>query len=140
MYLKTIKEFHWLTKIVIALTGLLMGLLLIAMVMELIFMPNPANSSSFTVSQGLNGMILPLAFILPQVFFVVLLIIAISMVISRIKFWIEGYLDAVLLKLDTLATQKTGFTDTELTVISGKIDGIEKKLENIEHILEKVAE
>jgi hypothetical protein len=48
----------------------------------------------------------------------------------------------MLAKLDTLAAQKAereNAGDT-LAIMNGKMERIEKKLDNIEHILEKVAE
>jgi uncharacterized membrane protein len=133
---KTIKEFHWLTKSVIALTGLFAGLFLIALVVTLVW-PN-----DYQASNGLGMIFLSLGWILTQVFLVILVIVLVSMTVTWIRTWIEKYLDQVLAKLDTLATQNAerDGSGTALAVMNGKMERIEKKLDNIERILEKVAD
>jgi uncharacterized membrane protein len=135
MDFKIIREFHWLTKSVIALTGLFVGLLLIAMVV-LVFRPN-----DFAASNGFGMMIGSLGNVLMQVFLVILVIVLISMAVTWIKTWIEKYLDQMLAKLDTLTAQKAEreHSGEALAVMNGKMERIEKKLDNIEQILEKVA-
>jgi hypothetical protein len=133
MDFKTVREFHWLTKSVIALTGLFVGLLLIAMVVTVI------RPNDYQASNGLFMIFLSLGGVLTQAFLVILLI---SMAVSWIKTWIEKYLDQMLAKLDTLDAQKAEreHSGEALVVMNGKMERIEKKLDNIERILEKVAE
>jgi hypothetical protein len=136
MDFKTIREFHWLTKAVIALTGLFVGLLLIALVVALI------RPNDFAASTGLGMLLLSLGSVLIQAFIVIFVIVLITMAVTWIKTWIEKYLDKMLAKLDTLAAQKAERENAgeALAVMKGKMEQIEKKLDNIEHILEKVAE
>jgi hypothetical protein len=136
MDFKTIREFHWLTKAVIALTGLFVGLLLIALVVALI------RPNDFAASTGLGMLLLSLGSVLIQAFIVIFVIVLITMAVTWIKTWIEKYLDKMLAKLDTLAAQKAERENAgeALAVMKGKMERIEKKLDNIEHILEKVAE
>ncbi|MCK9592770.1 MAG: hypothetical protein M0Q91_12275 [Methanoregula sp.] len=136
MDFKTFREFHWLTKSVIALTGLFVGLLLIAMIVALI------RPNDFAASNGFFMMIRSLGGVLTQAFLVILVIVLISMAVTWIKTWIEKYLDQMLAKLDTLAAQKAERENAgeALAVMNGKMERVEKKLDNIEHILEKVAE
>jgi len=137
MNLKMICGFHWITKMVILLTGLLLGLLLIAFVMEVFVMPH-----NYMVSNGLGAMILSLAWILIQVFLFVLIIIALYTAVMRIKIWIEKYLDTMLAKLDALSEQKSHEEDIAAAhaVMHEKAERIEKKLDSIKHILKDVAE
>ncbi len=136
MDFKTIREFHWITKVVLALTGLFLGLLLIALVAA-VFRPN-----DYTLSNGLGIIFLSLGWVLTQAFLVILVIIVIYMAATRVKTWIEKYLDAMLGKLDTLTEQKADQENAgaSLAVMNEKVERIEKKLDNIERILEKVAE
>jgi hypothetical protein len=136
MDFKTIREFHWLTKAVIALTGLFVGLLLIALVVALI------RPNDFAASTGLGMLLLSLGSVLIQAFIVIFVIVLITMAVTWIKTWIEKYLDKMLAKLDTLAAQKAERENAgeALAVMNGKMERIEKKLDNIERILEKVAE
>lgn len=133
---KTIKEFHWLTKSVIALTGLFAGLFLIALVVTL-FRPN-----DYQASNGLGMIFLSLGWILTQVFLVILVIILISMAVTWIRTWIEKYLDQILAKLDMLAAQKAerDRSGEALAIMNGKMESIEKKLDNIERILDTVSD
>jgi Flp pilus assembly pilin Flp len=136
MDFKTIREFHWITKVVIGLTGLFLALILIAMVAA-VLRPN-----DYSLSNGLGMIFMSLGSVLTQVFLVILVIVAIYMVATRIKMWIEKYLDAMLAKLDTLSAQKADreHTGAELAVMNEKVERLEKKLDNIEYILEKVSE
>lgn len=136
MDFKTIREFHWITKTVIALMGLFVGLFLIAIVVTV------SQPNNYAASNGLGMIFLSLGWVLTQAFLVILVIILISMAVSRIKTWIEKYLDAMLGKLDTLAEQKAEREQTGavLAIMNGKVEQMEKKLDNIERILEKVAE
>jgi len=136
MHFKTIREFHWITKIVIILTGLLFVLLIAAAAAEVYWMSNRDNQAVFNFSQGLGMMVLSLSSILMQAFLLILAVIAIWMAAARIRMWMEKYLDAML------AAQKAGKEETAaaLSTMTGKMEGMEKKLEKIERILENVAE
>ena len=136
MDFKTIREFHWLTKSVIALTGLFAGLFLIAIVVT-VLRPN-----DYSASNGLFMIFGSFGWVLTQAFLVIFGIVLISMAATWIKTWIEKYLDQMLAKLDTLAAQKAERENSgeALAVMNGKMERIEKKLDNIERILEKVAE
>jgi Tfp pilus assembly protein PilO len=103
----------------------------------LIFRPN-----DFAASNGFGMMIGSLGGVLLQAFFVILVIVLISMAVTWIKTWIEKYLDQMLAKLDTLAAQKAERENAgkAFAVMNGNIERMEKKLDNIERILEKVAE
>lgn len=141
MILKTIREFHWLTKIVIALTGLLLGLLLVAAIVSL-YWSSSHDPNAFSASQGLGMIVMSLGWILTQAFLVILVIVVIYLAATRIKEWIEKYLDAMLAKMDTLLEQKNiqEKSDARLVAMDGKMDEMQKKLANIERILEKVSE
>lgn len=136
MDFKTIREFHWLTKAVITLTGLFFGLILIAMVVAL------ARPNDFQASNGLGMILLSLGYVLTQVFLVILAIVLISMAVTWVKTWIEKYLDAMLAKMDTLVEQKAARDESgaALADMSSKMVQMEKKLDNIERILEKVSD
>ena len=116
--------------------GLFAGLFLIAIVVA-VFRPD-----DYQASNGLGMMFLSLGWVLIQVFFVILIIELLSMAVTWIRTWIEKYLDQVLTRLDTLASQKSERENAgeALAVMKGKMEQIEKKLDNIERILEKVAE
>jgi hypothetical protein len=133
MVLKTIKEFHWITKAVIVLTAIPFVLILVAFV---------AGMSGLSNLSGLAPLVLSLTYILTYVFLVVLVVIVIYTVVTWIKAWIEKYLDAMLAKLDLLAERKTGPGDagTALAVMNGRVERMETKLDNIERILENVTE
>jgi len=136
MVFDTFRKFHWLTKSVIILLGLFAGLFLIAIAAALVW------PHDYQVSNGLGMILLSLGWILAQAFLVILVIVLISMAVSWVKTWIEKYLDQMLTKLDTLAAQNAERESSgeTLAVMNGKMDRIEKKLDNIERILEKVAE
>jgi hypothetical protein len=136
MDFKTIREFHWITKVVIILTGLFLGLILIAMVAAVI------RPNDYSLSSGLIMIFMSLGSVLTQVFLVILVIVAVYMMVTRIKMWIEKYLDAMLAKLDTLSLQKADreHAGAELAVMNEKVERLERKLDNIEHILERVSE
>jgi len=137
MNLKTIRGFHWVTKLVILLTVLFLGLLLVTIVLVAFVMPE-----NYMVSNGLGALIMTLGWILIQVFLFALIVIALYTVVMRIKSWIEKYLDTMLAKLDALSEQKSHEEDiaAALAVMHEKADRIEKKLDSIEHILKDVAE
>jgi hypothetical protein len=112
------------------------GLFLIAILVA-IFRPN-----DYQASNGLGMMIGSLGGVLVQAFLLVIVIVLITMAATSIKTWIEKYLDQMLAKLDTLAAQKAERENTcdAIAVMTGKMERIEKKLENIERILEKVSD
>lgn len=142
MNFKTIRDFHWITKMVIALTALLLGLLIAGGIVSSYWMSNQHDQTAFNASQGLLSMVISLASILIQVFLLILILMAIYMVVTRIKTWIEKYLDAMLAKLDLLVVQKpeSEAAGATLAAMNEKVDGMEKKLEHIERILVNVAE
>ncbi|MFA4877182.1 MAG: hypothetical protein WC586_07180 [Methanoregula sp.] len=139
---RTVKNFHPVTKIVIGLTVLLLGLILAALIASVYWMSNPQNQAAFGASQGFGSMAMALSAVLMQAFLLLLVIIAIYMAAMEIKKWIEKYLDSMLARLDTLAEQKTerDAGSFELAAISEKVSRMEKKLDNIENILSKVSE
>ncbi|ACL17288.1 hypothetical protein [Methanosphaerula palustris] len=142
MNFKTIRDFHWITKMVIALTALLLGLLIAGGIASSYWMSNQQDQTAFNASQGLLSMVMTLASILMQVFLLILIFMAIHMVVTRIKMWIETYLDAMLAKLDLLVAQKpeSEKVGATLAAMNEKVDGMEKKLEHIERILVNVGE
>ncbi|MFA5415821.1 MAG: hypothetical protein WC295_10010 [Methanoregula sp.] len=119
-----------MTKIVIILSGLFAGIFLIALVVT-VTQPN-----NYQASNGLGMLFMSLGWVLVQAFLIILVIILISMAVTRIKAWIEKYLDGIL------AAQKAERENAvaALAVMNEKMGKIEKKLENIERILDKVAE
>jgi uncharacterized membrane protein len=136
MVFDTFRKFHWLTKSVLVLLGLFVGLFLIAVAAALL------RPHDYQLSNGIGMIFLSLGWILAQAFLVILVIVLISMAVTWVRTWIEKYLDQMLTKLDTLAAQNaeresSGETLADLTE---KMERIEKKLDNIERILEKVAE
>lgn len=133
-FMKTIREFHWLTMSVILLTAFVFVLMMIAVVAGLLGLTD--------LTSGLAQFVIYLTSLLVYVFPIILIIIIIGIIIAAIKAWFEKYLDAVLQKLDLLATQKAEreVAGTELAVMNGKVERMEKKLDKIEHILEKVGE
>jgi len=135
-FVKTIRGFHWITKIVIALTILLLGLLLAAAIAGYYWVSNQADTNALNTYQGLGAMVMSLGWILTQAFLVVLVIIAIYMAVMAAKAWIEKYLDAMLAgqKADREAAAAA------LTAMDEKLTRVERKLDRIEQILEKVAD
>jgi hypothetical protein len=141
-FIGTIKGFHWITKIVIALTAVLLALIIAGAIAQSYWMSNQGDQNAFNAGQGLGMMALALASILTQVFLLILVVIAIYMVAMSVKAWLEKYLNAMIAKLDVLAEQKTGneATGATLSALNEKFARIEKKLDTIEGILEKVGE
>ena len=136
MDFKTFREFHWLTKIVIILTGLFFGLILVAFVVTSI------RPTDYQASNGLGMLLLSLGWVLTQAFLVILVIVLISFAVTGIKKWFEKYLDQMLAKLDALIAQKSEqeHAGETLAVLTEKMERLERKLDNIEHILEKVSD
>jgi len=134
MDFKTVREFHWLTKLVILLTGLVFAIYLTAILTHLLGLTH--------VSQGLGMMLFSMVAILMQLFPVILVIIVLCIIAARIKEWIEKYMDATLSKMDALMENKSTSEDTsaKLAVMSTRIEEIEKKIDNVSNILEKVAD
>jgi uncharacterized membrane protein len=135
-FMKTVRGFHWVTKIVITLTVLFLGLILVAAIVGMYWMSHQNNQAALNASQGFGMMVMSLGWILTQAFLVILVIIAIYMAITGVKTWIEKYLDAML------AAQKANREAMAATMgtMNEKFTRIEQKLDNIEHILEKVGE
>ena len=99
-------------------------------------MSNQTDNSALQTYNGLGTMVFSLAWILTQVFLVVLVIIAIYMAVMAVKTWIEKYLDAMLAeqKAEREATMAT------MAAMNERFTRMEQKLDTIEHILEKVGE
>jgi len=135
MNLKTIREFHWITKAVIILTALILLLLLLTLAAAALGM---ATASSF------SGMFLIsfTSMVVWLLFPVIMIIIIISIIVTKIKAWIEKYLDAMIAKIDLLGEVKSSVerSDAKLAVMDGKIDEIGNKVDNIERILKNVSE
>jgi small-conductance mechanosensitive channel len=121
---------------VIALTILLLGLLLAVMIAGAYWMANQMDKNALQTYNGLGTMGFSLAWILTQVFLVVLVIIAIYMAVMAVKAWIEKYLDAML------AEQKAEREAMAATMgaLNEKFARVEQKLDHIGTILEKVGE
>jgi hypothetical protein len=103
--------------------------------------PQP-RPNDFAASNWFGNLLLSLGSVLIQAFIVIFVIVLITIAVTWIKTWIEKYLDQMLAKLDILAAQKAERENAggALVVMNGKIERMEKKLDNIERILEKVAE
>ena len=131
MNFKTVRDFHWVTKIVIVLTLFVLVIPIIAYAAFLL---------GFSIN-GLGFFMLSFTSVLVQVFPIVLIIILIYMAATRIKEWIEKYMDAMLAKMDLLASRSNvEESNAKLAVMSSRIEDIEKKVDNISDILEKVAD
>lgn len=130
-FVKTIRGFHWIIKIVIALTILLVALFLAALIVNIY-----GGQGVNVLGQGLGYVAVLLAWILVQAFLILLVVIAIYMGAMRIKEWIEKYLDAMLAgqKADREAAAAA------LAAMDEKLTRVEQKLDRIEQILEKVGE
>lgn len=135
-FVKTIRGFHWITKMVILLTVLLLGTLLAAAIVQTYWMSNRSDQTAFAAGQGLGYMALSMAWILTQAFLILLVLIAIYMAIMAVKAWIEKYLDAML------AGQKTDREAAAAAVAATneKLARVEQKLDRIEQILKKVSD
>lgn len=138
----TFKGFHWITKIVIALTAVLLILILAAAVAQSYWMSNQGNQEAFNAGQGLGWMAMALAWVLVQAFLLILVAIAIYMGAMHVKAWLEKYLDAMVAKLDLLAEQKSerDANGVMLSMMNEKFTRMEDKLDHIEGILRKVEE
>ena len=133
MDFKTVREFHWLTKIVILLTGFVFVLLAIATVAGVLGMSQ--------VSSGMAIYLISCISILMYLFPVILVVIVIWIIASKVKVWIEKYMDAMLAKMDLLASRNNvEESNAKLAVMGSRMEEIEKKVDNISDILEKVAE
>ena len=131
---KTIRGFHWVTKIVIALTILLVVLFVAALITN--NYGGSAGQGTNVLGQGFGYVAVLLAWILVQAFLILLIIIAIYMAIMAVKAWIEKYLDAML------AGQKTDREAAAAAVAATneKLAQMEQKLDRIEEILRKVSD
>lgn len=140
--IETFRGFHWVTRMVIACTVLLLGLLTAAIVTGVYWMSHQEDTNVFALNQGLGQMVLSLGAILLQVFLLIGIAVAIYMAAMAFKTWMEKYLDAVLAKLDTLTGEKSRQEDAHNAVFSmnERVARMERKLDNIERILEKVSD
>ena len=60
-FIKTIRGFHWVTKIVIALTSILLVLLVAAGIVGSYWMSNQADRAALQTYNGLGAMVLSLS-------------------------------------------------------------------------------
>jgi hypothetical protein len=130
---KTIRGFHWVTKIVIALTILLVALFLAAVITNTY---GGSGQGTNVLGQGLGYVAVLLAWILVQAFLILLIAIALYMAIMAVKAWIEKYLDAIL------AEQKADreAAAAAMAATNEKLAQVEQKLDRIEQILRKVSD
>lgn len=133
MDFKTVREFHWITKTVILLT-----------VFVLVVIPAIAIVASilgFSIN-GLGMILFSSLSILVQLFPIILIVIVLCIIGAHIKAWIEKYMDAMLSKMDLLAESGSTVenTNARLAVMNSRMEEIEKKVDNISDILEKVSE
>jgi len=114
-----LRQFHWLTWIVIGLLVLLIVSLAITVV--------------FTLDSGI--MVGSLAGTLWYVFLLAFIWIVACMIGGGVKAWLEKYLDA-------LVKQRMGDEDSgaELAILNENIRHMEDKLDRIEDVLVKVSE
>ncbi len=120
-FITTIKEFHWLTKTVIALLASLIALTLIA-----IF-----------VNVNLIWFVFYYSEILKYIFLIIFVIIVLCIFIGRVQEWFEHYMDALLGKLDKITVSDD--VREKITALDYKLEGIEKKVDKMEKILEDVS-
>ena len=134
MDFKTVREFHWITKTVILLTVFVFVLMLTAIATALLGMS--------AISSGLGMILLSSLSILMQLFPIILIVIVLCIIGAHIKAWIEKYLDSMLAKMDALVERKdiNDKSDVRLTAMNDKIEEIERKVDNIADILEKVSD
>ena len=153
MDFKTIKEFHWLTKTVIVLTALPIALLGFIFVAALLGHPDVGN--------GLGNLLMAMLYILSYVLLGILVIIGVSYAFTwaaktwaasvrphlaltgvvnpgdtqEIKAWVEK-------QAGSLSESRAEVVDlkAEIRLLRQSIDAMQKKVDNIESILEKVAE
>lgn len=133
MDFKTVREFHWITKTVILLT-----------VFVLVVIPAIAIVASilgFSIN-GLGMILFSSLSILVQLFPIILIVIVLCIIGAHVKAWIEKYMDAMLEKMDLLAESRKNVENTNagLAVMSSRMEEIEKKVNNISDLLEKVSE
>jgi len=128
MELKTIKEFHWLTKTVIILTVFVFVLIGVAYIAE--------KSGHSALAEHLLLLLLYLLYVLSYVFFGVLVIIGIVMALSWIR---RTYLEK---NSGSLSDTKLEVIDLkmEIKLLRQSIEAMQKKVDNIERILEKVSD
>jgi hypothetical protein len=132
-FVKTIREFHWVTKIVIALTILLVALFIAAVITNTY---GGSGQGTNVLGQGFGYVAVLLAWILVQAFLILLIVIAVYMAIMAVKAWIEKYLDAMIAE----QRSERQATTAAVAAMNEKFSQMEKRLEHIEAILEKVGE
>lgn len=134
MDFKTVREFHWITKTVILLTVFVFVLMLTAIATALLGMS--------AISSGLGMILFSSLSILVQLFPIILIVIVLCIIGAHVKAWIEKYMDAMLSKMDLLAESRSTVENTNagLAVMSSRMEEIEKKVNNISDLLEKVSE
>ena len=113
-FITTIKEFHWLTKTVIALLAILFALFLIAIFVNI----------------NLMWFVLYYSEILKYIFLIIFVIIVLCILIEMVKKWFEHYMDALLGKLDKITVSDD--VREKISALDYKLEGIEKKVDNVE--------
>ncbi|MBP2133288.1 putative membrane protein [Methanomicrobium sp. W14] len=126
MNFETVKNFHWITKAVILLMALVFVLLFAACLASVFGMTGTAG--------GLAMMVFSMASILYYVLPVIFVIIVLCIAGAKIKEWLETYMDAMV--------AKNGVSETrdEIKTLKASVDSLEKKVDKISDILEKVSE
>ncbi len=121
MGLAVVKEFHWLTKTVIALLALLFVFILFASL----------------VNTSLFAYIMYYSYILTYLFLIIFVIGILLIVVGRVKAWFEKYMDALLEKLDKITVSDE--LNDRIAALDYKLEGIEKKMNRVENLLEKIS-
>ncbi|MDD3621782.1 MAG: hypothetical protein PHQ81_05210 [Methanofollis sp.] len=119
MHCTRLRNFHWLTWLVIGL--------MIAMIVSLVLM--------YILPVDLSVFIIPLATISYLLIPLILVYMVLSIVVVKVKEWLERYLDAMV-------EQKTGAGETsaKMAVLNKRLEDMERQLDRIEEILVKVSE
>lgn len=120
--LAAVKEFHWLTKTVLVLLASLFVIILFASLINI----------------NLFAFVMYYSYVLTYVFLIAFVIGILLILIERVKAWFEKYMNALLEKMDKIAVSDE--THEKIAALDYKLDGIEKKVNRVEEILEKVAD
>jgi len=133
MNFKTVREFHWITKTVILLTAFVLVVIPAVAIV--------ASTLGFSIN-GLGMIMFSSLSILVQLLPIILIVIVLCIIGAHVKAWIEKYMDAMLSKMDLLAESRSTVENTNagLAVMSSRMEEIEKKVNNISDLLEKVSE
>jgi len=153
MDFKTIREFHWITKAVIIITLFTLALILVAYIADM--------TGQSSISQAIFPLELILTYYLFFALFCALVIIALIFILTAAgKAWAEQVrphlgITGVITPGDTqeirqwvekqtgsLSDTRSEVADlkTEIRFLTQSIEAMQKKVDNIEHILEKVSD